>query len=82
MIFFFSSIIFFLKNITLILSMQIVITINHRIMNKSITKILFLISTTRINSKGFVPLYCRITYNQQRKQFTTGLFVNLFNLKK
>lgn len=45
-------------------------------MNKSIIKILFLISTTRINSKGFVPLYCRITYNHQRKQFATGLFVN------
>ena len=43
-------------------------------MNK--IKILFLISATRINKKGLVPLICRITYLGKRKPFSTGLFIN------
>src|SRR5687768_4312679 len=39
-------------------------------------KILFLISATRLNKSGLVPLICRITYQQQRKNFNTGLFIN------
>ena len=43
-------------------------------MNK--IKILFLISATRINKKGLVPLICRITHLGKRKPFSTGLFIN------
>ena len=39
-------------------------------------KILFLISATRMNKKGLVPILCRITYQGNRKNFSTGLFVN------
>lgn len=38
--------------------------------------ILFVISGVKTNSKGLCPLYCRITLNKERKQFSTGLFVN------
>lgn len=38
--------------------------------------ILFVISASKTNKKGLCPLNCRITFNKQRKQFTTGLFVN------
>src|SRR5690554_2560224 len=39
-------------------------------------KILFLISVTRMNKKGLVPILCRITYQGYRKNFSTGLFIN------
>jgi integrase/recombinase XerD len=39
-------------------------------------KILFVISATRINKKGLVPIICRITHNGERKPFATGLFIN------
>ena len=39
-------------------------------------KILFVISATRKNKKGLVPLVCRLTYSGSRKPFATGLFVN------
>ncbi|SNB22459.1 Integrase family protein [Flavobacterium psychrophilum] len=39
-------------------------------------KILFVISATRKNKKGLVPLVCRITYLGKRKPFATGLFIN------
>ena len=42
-------------------------------------KILFVISATRINKKGLVPIVCRITYLGIRKPFTTGLFIKLEN---
>ena len=45
-------------------------------MTNHILKILFLISATRMNKKGLVPLICRITYKGKRKQFSTGLFIN------
>ncbi|MFK7107072.1 site-specific integrase [Flavobacterium oreochromis] len=38
-------------------------------------KILFVISATRINKKGLVPIVCRITYLGIRKPFATGLFI-------
>ncbi|WP_340696405.1 Arm DNA-binding domain-containing protein [Flavobacterium nitratireducens] len=39
-------------------------------------KILFLISVTRKNKKGFVPLICRITYLGKRKPFATGIYID------
>jgi len=39
-------------------------------------KILFVISATRKNKKGLVPLVCRITYLSKRKPFATGIFIN------
>lgn len=39
-------------------------------------KILFVISATRKNKKGLVPLICRLTYLGSRKPFATGLFIN------
>ena len=38
--------------------------------------ILFVISKSRINKAGLAPLFCRITYQDDRKQFATGLFIN------
>ena len=38
--------------------------------------ILFVISANKTNQKGLCPLNCRITLKKERKQFTTGLFVN------
>ncbi len=43
----------------------------------SILKILFVISKTRINRKGLVPINCRITFNKKRKDFATGYSINL-----
>jgi len=53
-------------------------------MSPNTIKILFLISATRKNKKGLVPLLCRLTYLQKRKQFATGLFINpdCWNSKK
>lgn len=45
-------------------------------MNGDIFKVLFVISATRKNKKGLVPIMCRITYLGQRKPFATGLFIN------
>ena len=42
--------------------------------------ILFVISANKTNQKGLCPLNCRITLNKQRKQFTTGVFVNSLKL--
>jgi integrase/recombinase XerD len=38
--------------------------------------VLFVISTNKTNKKGLCPLNCRITFNKDRKQFSTGLFIN------
>ena len=38
--------------------------------------ILFYIRKSNINSKGKCPLTCRITYELDRKEFSTGLFIN------
>lgn len=45
-------------------------------MHQEKTTILFVISPTKVNQKGLCPLNCRITLNKERKQFSTGLFVN------
>lgn len=45
-------------------------------MTSHIFKILFVISKTRINKKGLVPIICRVTYYNKRKPFSTGLFIN------
>ncbi|EJL69977.1 Arm DNA-binding domain-containing protein [Chryseobacterium populi] len=45
-------------------------------MNINILKILFLISATRINNQGLVPIICRLTFQGDRKAFSTGLFIN------
>jgi integrase/recombinase XerD len=45
-------------------------------MNQKKVTILFVISGVKTNSKGLCPLYCRLTLNKERKQFSTGLFVN------
>jgi len=38
--------------------------------------VLFLLNTSRINQKGLCSFHCRITLNNARKQFSTGLFIN------
>lgn len=38
--------------------------------------ITFLLYKSKINSKGLCPIRCRITFNNLRKEFSTGLFVN------
>lgn len=45
-------------------------------MNISTIHILFLIQRNKINKRGDTPMRCRITYNKQRKDFSTGLFIN------
>jgi len=45
-------------------------------MTNHILKTLFLISASRMNKKGLVPLIFRITHKGKRKQFSTGLFIN------
>jgi hypothetical protein len=37
--------------------------------------ILFWLKTSRINKKGVAPLMLRISYNQQRKEFSTGFSI-------
>ncbi|MHB1106364.1 MAG: site-specific integrase [Lutibacter sp.] len=38
--------------------------------------ILFISANNKIRNDGKVPLLCRLTYLEQRKQITTGLFIN------
>lgn len=38
--------------------------------------ILFIISKSRVNRQGLAPLFCRLTYKDEKKQFATGLFIN------
>lgn len=39
-------------------------------------KILFLLYKSKINKTTKCPIRCRITYNETRKEFSTGLFIN------
>ncbi len=39
-------------------------------------KILFLLDKIRINKQNKAPIRCRITYESERKIFSTGLFIN------
>lgn len=34
--------------------------------------VLFYLNKSKTNQKGMCPIYCRITFNKQRKQFSTG----------
>lgn len=43
--------------------------------------ILYLLYKSKTNSKGKCPIRCRITYSKQRKEFSTGQFVNPKNWK-
>ncbi|WP_299624825.1 site-specific integrase [uncultured Tenacibaculum sp.] len=45
-------------------------------MNNSKIHILFLIQRNKVNKRGDVPMRCRITYKKQRKDFSTGIFIN------
>lgn len=49
-----------------------------------ILNILFIINRCKVNSKGMCSLQCRLTYNNLRKTFSTGLFINpnYWNSKK
>ncbi|WP_317131960.1 site-specific integrase [Seonamhaeicola marinus] len=38
--------------------------------------ILFLVRKTKLNKKGLCPIRCRITYDKQRHQFSSGQFIN------
>ena len=44
-------------------------------MNQKLT-VLFYLNKAKINKKGICPIYCRITYQKKRKQFSSGQFVN------
>ena len=45
--------------------------------------VIFLLSRTKLNSRGKCPIRCRLTYRKRRKEFSTGLFVEpaKWNLK-
>lgn len=38
--------------------------------------ILFLLRRNKINVKNLCPIECRITFDNKRKPFSTGLFIN------
>jgi len=44
-------------------------------MSRKLT-ILFVLNKGRINKLNLCPLKCRITYNKNRKEFSTGVFIN------
>ena len=44
-------------------------------MNNNKINILFILSSSRINKVGKSAIKCRITYNKNRKEFSTGLFI-------
>ena len=43
-------------------------------MNKLIIR--YVVALNRLNNQGETSIGCRITYNKQRKQFSTGVFIN------
>lgn len=45
-------------------------------MNNNKLNILFVLDKVNTNSKGIAPLRCRVTYLQERKVFSIGLFIN------
>lgn len=45
-------------------------------MNTHKLRILFVIALNRIKKNNQAPIFCRITYNQKRKQFATGISVD------
>lgn len=45
-------------------------------MHQERISILFVINQAKTNQKGICPIYCRITINKERKQFSTGNSIN------
>ncbi|WP_415865166.1 Arm DNA-binding domain-containing protein [Thalassobellus suaedae] len=45
-------------------------------MNNSKLNILFYLNRRTKNKKDKSVIFCRLTYNKKRKQFSTGLFIN------
>lgn len=45
-------------------------------MNNNKLSILFLLQKVKLNKQGKCPIKCRITFHQDRKEFSAGLFVN------
>ena len=45
-------------------------------MNYNKLSILFLLQKARINKQGKCPIRCRITYLEERQEFSTGQFIN------
>lgn len=45
-------------------------------MNFNQVKVLFVLNKSKMNMKGLCPLICRITYNNKRKEFSTGFLVS------
>ncbi len=45
-------------------------------MNYNKLSILFLLQKVKINQQGKCPIRCRITFQQNRKEFSLGLFIN------
>lgn len=48
-------------------------------MNNSVIHVLFVVSKYRLNTKDKSVIKCRITYNKQRKEFSSGITVNPSN---
>ena len=46
-------------------------------MNATQLYIRFIVKSTELTKKGFAPVRCRLTYNKNRKDFSTGITVNL-----
>ncbi len=45
-------------------------------MNDNRLMILFFLQKNRINKQNKCPIRCRVTYNKDRKEFSTGFFIN------
>ncbi len=45
-------------------------------MNNYKLSILFVLQKIKINKKGLCPIKCRITFLKNRKEFSTGIFIN------
>ena len=45
-------------------------------MNTSKLHIRFIVNKRRLNAAGYTPIKCRLTYNKNRKDFSTGITVN------
>lgn len=45
-------------------------------MNNYKINVLFVIQRNKVNAKGLCPIRCRITYQNKRKVFSTGIFIN------
>ena len=45
-------------------------------MNANKIHIRFIVNKRRLNAAGYTPIKCRLTYNKNRKDFSTGITVN------